>query len=97
MAYIGVYLVSYVVLIHVLFFSGRSRIVYRPMLLAAIAMFIVATLGVTSLLKLNIDSFIHFHGAGGSDAAFKVISNPINVMLFATYYVQTIIGDLILV
>jgi len=80
-----------------MFFSGHARVVHMPMLFAAIAMFIVATLGVTSLLKLNIDAFVHFHGSGGSDAAFKVISNPINVMLFATYYAQTIIGDLILV
>ncbi|KAF8579889.1 hypothetical protein K439DRAFT_348554 [Ramaria rubella] len=95
--FFGVYLVSFAALIRVMFFSSRANSIHRPMLAAAIAMFIVATLGVTSLLKRNFDAFIWYHGPGGSDAEFEDISNPINVLLFATYYAQTIIGDLILI
>jgi hypothetical protein len=95
--YAGVYLVSFAALIRVIFFGGRAHTIHKPMFLAAIAMFVIATLGVTSLLKRNLDAFIWYHGPGGSNEEFEDISNPINVLLFATYYAQTIIGDLILV
>jgi hypothetical protein len=72
----------------------HSKINYK-MLVAALLMFIFASMDVAFGLQHNIDAFIYFDGDPIDE--FSDTSNWINVMKMVNYVAQTFIGDCILV
>ncbi|KAF9467494.1 hypothetical protein BDZ94DRAFT_1232876 [Collybia nuda] len=73
--------------------KSHSKINYK-MLVAAILMFIFASMDVAFGLRHNIDAFIYFDGDPIDE--FSDTSNWINVMKMVNYVAQTFIGDCIL-
>lgn len=93
------FLITFVSCVRVLVWSDRrwkpnSEINYK-MLVAAILMFIFASMDVAFGLRHNIEAFIYFDG--DPIVQFSNTSNWINVMKMVNYVAQTFIGDCILV
>ena len=65
------------------------------MLLAALAMFVFATLDVGFHVRHNLDAFVAFEGDPIEE--FNKTSSWINVMKMGCYVAQTFVGDAILV
>lgn len=84
--------------IQTLGFRGKSTASLRyPLMLVALALFIIATLDEALLLRHILDAFIYYKGPGGPQEEFADISYWVNVMKTVTYVVQTSIADGMLV
>lgn len=95
----GVYLVSFFNCIRTLvWFEGRFKSWHDlnyMMLLAAILMFMFATLDVAFHLRHNLEAFIYFRGDPVEE--FDQTADWINVIAMVFYVLQTFVGDSILV
>lgn len=94
----GVYLVSFVACMRVLFSgAGIQSNVNRGMLAVALLMAFIATLGLALGLRHVLEAFIWYRGPGGPTAEFEKISSWIQVTKNGCYIFQTLTGDLILI
>ncbi|PPQ97458.1 hypothetical protein CVT26_002806 [Gymnopilus dilepis] len=95
----GVYLVSFFNCIRTLvWFEGRFKSWHDlnyMMLLAAILMFMFATLDVAFHLRHNLEAFIYFRGDPVEE--FDQTADWINVIAMVFYVLQTFVGDSILI
>lgn len=71
------------------------RVINKKMFIAAMIMFIFASLDVAFGLRHNLDAFISFQG--DPIVEFSKTSNWVNVMKMVCYVMQTFVGDSILV
>lgn len=97
--HLGIFLITFVSCVRVLVLLDRrwkptSEINFK-MLVAAILMFIFASMDVAFGLRHNIEAFIYFDG--DPIVQFNNTSDWINVMKMVNYVAQTFIGDCILV
>lgn len=83
---------------HLLWSEGRFkplRTLHWKMLVAAVAMFIFASLDVAFHVRHNLDAFVEFEGDPIDE--FNKTQSWINVMKMGCYVAQTFVGDAILV
>ncbi|KAJ8502545.1 hypothetical protein ONZ45_g11651 [Pleurotus djamor] len=94
----GVYLVTFIACIKVLlWYNGRLKswpALNKGMFIAALAMFIFASMDVGFGLNNNIEAFVRF--VGDPEDHFNDIGEWTNVMKMANYVAQTFVGDAIL-
>lgn len=94
----GIFLVSFFSCMRVLLWSEGwfkpFHIINKKMFLAALTMFIFASLDVAFGLRHNLDAFIAFEGDPIDE--FTKTSNWLNVMKMVCYVAQTFVGDSIL-
>ena len=78
----GIYLVTFGMCIHALFWgpTGRKERYNWSLVAVAAGMFIFATLDIAFALRHNLDAFIFYQGPGGPTAEFEDISDWVNVM-----------------
>ena len=96
---LGIYLVSFFSCMRVLLWSEGGfkpmHLVNKKMLVAALLMFLFASLDVAFHLRHNLEAFIWFDGDPIED--FDKTSSWINVISMGFYVAQTFVGDSILV
>jgi len=91
----GVHLATFVVCVWALLHrsKGNKRPINWPMLLVAIALFVVGSLDIALNLYHVLEAFVFYTGSGGPTAELDTISNWVNVLRSSNTFLQTLIAD----
>ncbi|TFY76644.1 hypothetical protein EWM64_g7368 [Hericium alpestre] len=93
----GIYLITFVQCINVLWFNRRRKGVPWPFTIVLLLLFIFATLDLALSLRFVLIAFIWYKGPGGATQEFLDVSSWVNVMQTVCYTAQTSIADAMLI
>jgi hypothetical protein len=74
-------------------FRSTASSVNKPMLVASVTMFILATVHVGTDLKRMMDAFLNSSDIGGPVAFLSEVNTPIYALKSTAYTMQTLVGD----